>query len=196
MLAVADGAASAVRRVRRLHQLACVHDAGVEAVLLARRLPRAVAAEAAALARGPRRLLAGWRRDAPAPVTGAPALDADLALLAEVFADLLGCEEVGVRMQVLAAPMCPRWHVDRVELRLVTTYLGPGSELVPSSSVRRERLGTEDPLRPGAAIVSARTGEVVLMKGEAWDGNVGRGVVHRSPAQHGERLVVTMDPLG
>jgi len=94
------------------------------------------------------------------------------------------------------APMCPRWHVDRVELRLVTTYLGPGSELVPSSSVRRERLGTEDPLRPGAAIVSARTGEVVLMKGEAWDGNLGRGVVHRSPAQHGERLVVTMDPLG
>lgn len=40
-------------------------------------------------------------------------------------------------------------------------------------------------------------GEVALMKGERWQGNEGRGLVHRSPALSAgqRRLILTLDWL-
>lgn len=40
------------------------------------------------------------------------------------------------------------------------------------------------------------TGDVALLKGELWEGNEGRGIVHRSPAltvKQPKRLVMTCD---
>ena len=46
-------------------------------------------------------------------------------------------------------------------------------------------------------ILAADEGELVLLKGEAWPDNGGRGAVHRSPAVSDAtpRLVLTLDPL-
>lgn len=195
MTLAAGGAEASVRRARTLAELTTIYEDGVEAVVLERRLSPDLSTEAALFARARRRELLTWRRGVPRTVAEAPALAGDLALLAEVLADLVDCDEVGIRAQVLEAPMCPNWHVDRVELRLVTTYIGPGSELAAAGDVVRARLGASGALRRGAAPIRAHTGDVVLLKGEVWEGNLGRGVVHRSPAHAGPRLVVTMDPL-
>jgi hypothetical protein len=36
-------------------------------------------------------------------------------------------EAIGLRIHVLADTMCPRFHVDRVPVRLLCTYRGPGT---------------------------------------------------------------------
>jgi hypothetical protein len=102
--------------------------------------------------------------------------------------------------------MCPRFHVDRVTLRVVSTYQGRGTELVAHEHVDRRYLGhaargaadeESGLLRVPGCVCVARPFDIVLLKGEAWPDNAGRGAVHRSPAASAEapRLVMTLDPL-
>ncbi|MCY7293820.1 DUF1826 domain-containing protein [Alteromonas sp. a30] len=58
-----------------------------------------------------------------------------------MFGFLFGLEEVGLRLSVLDKAMCPRFHVDKVPFRLVTTYSGIGSQWLPNEQVNREKLG-------------------------------------------------------
>ncbi|TVP91991.1 MAG: DUF1826 domain-containing protein, partial [Pseudomonadaceae bacterium] len=53
---------------------------------------------------------------------------ADVQQLVAMYACLVDAECVGLRLRVLDRAMCPRWHVDKVGIRLVTTYHGPGTE--------------------------------------------------------------------
>lgn len=134
------------------------------------------------------------------------ALTTDLAETVELFATLTGAPVVGLRLASLASAMCPRFHVDRVALRLVCTGFGPGTEWVDDRHVERRWLGGRCPaerdpatgmLREGARIECAGVLDVVLMKGELWPGNAGRGAVHRSPPVPAatRRLVLTLDAL-
>ena len=59
----------------------------------------------------------------------------DLMLLADMMACLFGVSGVGVRVTALEKPMCPRFHVDRIPVRLLCTYGGPGSQWLPAPSV-------------------------------------------------------------
>lgn len=122
---------------------------------------------------------------------GRAALLADLDLLARLFADLLDCPRVAMRVEVLRRAMCPRFHVDRIGVRLLCTHQGPGTEWVPGDRVDRSRLGVgaggladhaSGLLHDPADIRVIAPGFVALLKGEAWPGNDGRGAVHRSPA--------------
>jgi hypothetical protein len=142
----------------------------------------------------------------PEELAGFPHLAADLRFWIEVLAELTDLERVGVRLARLETSMCPRFHVDRVTLRLVTTYEGQGTEFVSSEHVDRRRLGhaalgAADEvsgllLAPGC-VRSASAFDVVLLKGEEWPENGGHGAVHRSPAASGKepRLVLTLDLL-
>lgn len=134
-------------------------------------------------------------------------LAAELDFWSEVLAELTGCELVGVRLARLEAAMCPRFHTDTVTVRLVSTIMGNGTEYLAEEDVDRRWLGhaaqgkTDELsglLRAGARIQRAETGDVVLLKGEAWRNNARRGAVHRSPqASPGPpRLVMTLEPLG
>lgn len=49
---------------------------------------------------------------------------ADVSWLVSAYACLLGAECVGLRLRVLDKAMCPRFHVDHVPVRLITTYGG------------------------------------------------------------------------
>jgi hypothetical protein len=97
-------------------------------------------------------------------------------------------------------------HVDRVALRLVCTYHGPGTEFVPSERFDRTLLGHA--LHNGHAgnhvaceheggVLAAQAGDIVLLKGETWPDNAGRGAIHRSASASAQtpRLVMTLDPL-
>lgn len=137
---------------------------------------------------------------------GRDALGADLQLLAEVLADLLDAPKVGLRLEILLRAMCPRFHVDRVGVRLLCTYRGPGTEWVEEASVDRRHLSTPvsglpggQPglLRPGYRIETIPAFTVALLKGTLWQGNSGRGILHRSPAAtQPPRVLVAMDAFG
>jgi hypothetical protein len=85
---------------------------------------------------------------------------------------------------------CRKFHVDWVGLRLICTYLGPGTEWAPDAGVYRPALAMpwhsiqaiNRAIVPDVThIVRAAAGDVLLLKGESFPGNSGRGAVHRSP---------------
>lgn len=122
------------------------------------------------------------------------ALVDDINLVAQMFACLFDLSHVGLRMAVLNKAMCPKFHVDRVPCRLITTYAGPATEWLTHKDVERLPNGAVQPLAH-AKIHQLASGDVALIKGEAWQGNEGRGLVHRSPhiTDTERRLVLTLD---
>jgi hypothetical protein len=46
-------------------------------------------------------------------------------------------------------------------------------------------------------VLAAQAGDIVLLKGETWPDNAGRGAIHRSASASAQtpRLVMTLDPL-
>jgi hypothetical protein len=131
----------------------------------------------------------------------------DLRLICEGFARISGSE----RFRFAAGPVdhdnCRKFHVDHVRLRLVTTYVGPGTEWVREPDVVIEALDhpddcpCDDPfalVRNQDAVIRASSGDLLLMKGELFGGSA-RGQVHRSPPMMGSglhRYVVTLTVPG
>lgn len=136
---------------------------------------------------------------------GRDALAADLELLAEMLGELLDAPTIGLRLEVVGKAMCPRLHVDRVGIRLLCTYRGPGSEWVEDAAVDRRFLGAASGgqpdessglLLPGHRIERIPSFAVALLKGSLWQDSGGLGIVHRSPAVpegQGPRVLVALD---
>ncbi len=136
---------------------------------------------------------------------GRDALTTDIALLADILGELLDAKTIGLRLEVIGQAMCPRLHVDRLGIRLLCTYRGPGSEWVDDEGVDRSRLGaganglpdgSSGLLGPSSRIEVIPSFAVALLKGSLWQGNAGRGVIHRSPAvapNEAPRILLAMD---
>lgn len=149
------------------------------------------------------RLLPGDMQSLP----GAEAWLTDVEYLIGLFRDLFEADDLGLRLRTLDKAMCPRFHVDRVAVRLICTYGGAGTEWLPEAAVSRDKLGhgacgqaDEDSglLLDPAAIRAMPAFAIGLLKGELWDGNEGRGAVHRSPLptpRYPRRLLLTLDLL-
>ena len=133
---------------------------------------------------------------ATADLEGYEGFAADVAWLVSAFTCLLGARRIGLRLRVLDGAMCPRFHVDHVPVRLLTTYGGAGSEWLEEGLIDRTRL--QQVPAPVDNIQRLSVGDVGLLKGEKWLGNEGAGLVHRSPATApGERrLLLSLDWLG
>jgi len=124
---------------------------------------------------------------------------ADVSWLVSAFACLLGAKRIGLRLRALDKAMCPRFHVDHVPVRLITTYSGIGSQWLREGVLDRRQLGKPEaePVQD-SMIEQIVSGGVALFKGEKWHGNEGFGLIHRSPQPPpGERrLILTLDWLG
>ena len=128
----------------------------------------------------------------------------DISNLVEMFCVLFDIERVGLRLKVLDSAMCPRFHVDRVPCRLVSTYCGATSEWLPHDAVDRSKLGKGNNglsdvdsgiFQSEADINRLKTGDVAILKGELWEGNENAGLVHRSPqvSVGDKRFLLTLD---
>ena len=128
----------------------------------------------------------------------------DIENLVEMFCFLFGLKQAGLRLTALDNAMCPRFHVDRVPCRLLTTYHGIATEWIPHTFADRKKLGSGNQgmsdeqsglIQTLNEIQQLNTGEVALLKGEAWEENEGKGLIHRSPKlQNGsKRLLMTLD---
>ena len=121
---------------------------------------------------------------------------ADVAWLVSAFACLLGAKRIGVRLRLLDKAMCPRFHVDHVPVRLITTYAGIGSQWLREGVMDRRKL-SQAQAEPHERIEQIHCGEVALLKGTQWHGNEAYGLIHRSPALKADerRLILTLDWL-
>lgn len=124
--------------------------------------------------------------------------------LVDMFCTLFELDRAGLRLSLLDKAMCPKFHVDRVPCRLITTFSGIATEWLPHSQVDRSKLGAgcegksdEDSgiMQSPTDIQSLVTGDVGLLKGEGWYDNDNAGLVHRSPALEDNecRLLLTLD---
>ncbi|WP_445428351.1 DUF1826 domain-containing protein [Alishewanella sp. HL-SH05] len=103
----------------------------------------------------------------------------DIALLCHMFSCLMDCQQLGLRLETLRQPMCPKFHTDHLVCRLVCTYLGPGTEWLDAN----------------ANTLKAAPFAVTLLKGSGWEGNEQHAIVHRSPAGDAPRVLLTLDPM-
>lgn len=126
-------------------------------------------------------------------------LTADVVHLVGLYADLTAARKLAVRLETVAGHGCRYFHADNIGIRLLCTYRGAGTLWVPDDAVDRSALGRGDnaAVAPDPSRVRALAcGHVGLLKGEAWPGNRGRGLVHRSPPadpRHGPRLLLCLD---
>jgi hypothetical protein len=129
----------------------------------------------------------------------------DAAMLATLFCDLFELERVGLRLRTLYRPMCPKFHVDHVPCRMVSTYGGIGTEWLEDRAVDRAKLGINTHglndrqagvILDESSIHRMPAFSVGLLKGSNWAGNEQHGAVHRSPKPSEDcprRLLLTLD---
>lgn len=189
--------------------LQAIRDPAVTLAIWTRTPPRGLARFAEMLAaRAPFCLVAEGRPGPAAAALGADLpetiacgrtrLVADIARLGALFAEIAGAATVRLRLEAIDGPACKLFHADRVGLRLLCTYAGPGTEWVPDEAVDRSALGdnTRALIRP-AAIRHLPRFAVGLFKGDAYPGTDGRGIVHRSPPVRAvPRLLLCLDEPG
>ncbi|MEM6594904.1 MAG: DUF1826 domain-containing protein [Pseudomonadota bacterium] len=111
----------------------------------------------------------------------------DIALLAEMFSDLMQAPYMRLRLQAVTTNACRKFHRDALTGRLVCTYRGAGTQYGTS-------LNGEDP----DPVFTTPTGAPILLRGSLWPPEPGAGLLHRSPPIEGTgetRLVLVLDPL-
>lgn len=114
--------------------------------------------------------------DAP----GKAELLADITLQCDIFSCLMDCRQLGLRLETLSKPMCPKFHTDHLVCRQVCTYQGPGTQW---QGARQDELH------------QARPFAITLLKGSGWEGNEKQAIVHRSPPSDVPRVLLTLDPM-
>lgn len=89
-----------------------------------------------------------------------------------------------LRIEAIESQVCPRFHVDQVALRLLQTVYGAGTEWLPERALDRSglALGGSMIVLDADAIERVPAGDLIVMKGNCYPGETGRGLVHRSPA--------------
>jgi hypothetical protein len=121
---------------------------------------------------------------------------ADIASLVAKFAALAAARSVRLRLNVVTGDDCCRWHRDCVPLRLICTYIGPGTLWIPPALVAAALAKPDD---DAPQVLALEAGDVALFKGCGWPGQGHDvGVVHRSPRIAGTgitRLVLVLDAV-
>ncbi len=132
-------------------------------------------------------------------------LAADITSSLADFSKVLGRRHLHGQLSVVTDDKCCKFHTDNVTIRLICTYAGPGTEWIRNEDVVRENLARTDvdPETANRSVLRARdvvhhcaAGDLLLLKGESFDGNQGSGAVHRSPpiAKRAlRRLLFTVD---
>ncbi|MCG5495475.1 MULTISPECIES: DUF1826 domain-containing protein [Ectothiorhodospira] len=110
-------------------------------------------------------------------------LAADIQLLASHFQRVSGHTLLDISLDTISRQECPYFHIDNMDLRLVCTYLGTGTEYLDDSQADRDWLGQgeNEKVCCGNQPHQAAPMDVLLMKGRTYPGPSDRAQVHRSP---------------
>lgn len=124
--------------------------------------------------------------------------------LLDMFCTLFDLKRAGLRLAILDQAMCPKFHVDQIPCRLVSTISGPATQWLYHQDADYSKLGASSAGKSDeqsgvyakqTLIQNLTAGDVALLKGSGWQGNEMSGLIHRSPEQKTaqRRLVLTLD---
>lgn len=108
----------------------------------------------------------------------------DVHRITKDFLKLSNQSEAHIKLEVITGDACTKFHVDNFDLRLFTTYWGPGTLWLKENNIRRYQLGStnskivKDPMniqQMDTCHVGILKGEPIHLKGQR------KGVVHMSP---------------
>lgn len=125
----------------------------------------------------------------------------DVMGLSQEFLKVTGGQNIGIKLEKISTDNCSTFHVDYVPMRLITTYLGQGTEWLHDEDVNRAGLGKQRNdlvMQPLAEIQRVPAQTIAILKGERFPGGSGRALVHRSPSvksKRDERLLLRMDAI-
>ena len=123
---------------------------------------------------------------------GGELLRRDMEALARHFFGIVGQPRIELRLEVIETNSCRKFHADYVSARLITTYVGRGTEWLGQADAEAHSAGA-----PVEAVTVRRVaaGEVAILKGRLWEPD--HALVHRSPPIEGtgqSRLVLVLNP--
>lgn len=108
--------------------------------------------------------------------TSGPLLDTlvtDIIDLSERYCGILSLGRLEVRLELITTDSCRKFHADYVKARLITTYVGAGTQWLDEDDAHRVREGLEPSLIRELAL-----GDVGIFKGKL---ATETPAIHRSP---------------
>ena len=114
----------------------------------------------------------------------------DWARLFSLYSD---ASRVRMRLSHSRQPSCPKFHVDGVRLRCIAVLNGPGTEWLRAQDVRRLEDGSIAQNPDPALVQQIAPRSVAFFPGLYFDPTGNCGVVHRSPPDCVDRVVMTLD---
>ncbi len=125
-------------------------------------------------------------------------LFADISQLVRLFEKTTQASSFRLLLTTVSTNMCRKFHTDVNDLRLLCTYLGPGTLWLPDEAVDYKALqkggDNQEIVRDEQQIQQVRTGDAVLLKGALYP--EANPILHRSPSieKNGEkRLLLRID---
>ena len=144
-------------------------------------------------------------REATLGIPNGELLAADLHELTVMFCELTAADAAGVRLARLTRRMCPRFHVDRVLVRMLLTLRGTTTQVATDVGLGQRlaafnKTPEADPANapaPQERVVRPRLGDLLLLRGSLWNTTTVGPAVHRSPSasRSAPRLVCSWDPI-
>lgn len=114
----------------------------------------------------------------------------DVLMLCQNFHELANSPSIEIRLELVSGNSCWKFHSDYVEMRLITTYLGRGTQWIDDRNLSQ----LPDDSNP-EAINELGAGDIGLFKGRLAKG---RPAIHRSPPISGtgeKRLLLVLNPI-
>ncbi|MCJ8277830.1 MAG: DUF1826 domain-containing protein [Bdellovibrionales bacterium] len=129
-------------------------------------------------------------------------LFADIMLLTEKMLELCDDQEIGISLERVTNDNCTSFHTDFLGLRLLCTYKGDATYWLENDNVNRDGLGKNNNdlvVKDKNKIQQMQTYWAGIFKGENFEGNTGKGIVHRSPEvlnkKDSTRLLLRIDTI-
>lgn len=122
----------------------------------------------------------------------------DISSLIKLFEKISKAPSFRLLLTTVSTNMCRKFHTDINDLRLLCTYVGPGTNWIPDEIVEEKtpkigRVNLEEVIEQ-QHIQRVPTGDVVILKGALYDD--ANPIIHRSPVieENGEkRLLLRID---
>lgn len=129
---------------------------------------------------------------------GCSSLLEDIMDQVKLFEQITHASSFRLLLTTVSTNMCRKFHTDVNDLRLICTYMGPGTLWVPDEAIDYKALKArgeeQDIIKDEQKIQQVQTGDIVLLKGALYP--EANPILHRSPAieEQGERrLLLRLD---
>jgi len=124
----------------------------------------------------------------------------DIKYLFTLFSEAAGAGSYKLLLTTVSNNMCRKFHTDINDLRMLCTYVGPGTLWLTEDNANRAALkhfaDNDSIVLDNSKIKQAQTGAAVILKGAVYPKEGTKAILHRSPTIEGSgqnRVLLRID---